>query len=450
MSLSAWFKHKVQTRKVKQVTDVARIEQAREQAEALRIKRDVPHRVEYFHQIDDPHSHLAAQCLSALQLRYNISLTVYLVTSKSNGQPRTPPDFEKRDSLLVAPYYDLEFAPVEEAPEADLVELAMSIAVAADPKKQAALLVGLGDALWQSDAYRLEELASEHGKAELQQVAEALQKGDKRRRDLGFDGSATFYYEGEHYHHIDRLYHLENRLTGLNARRSAGRKLVTPRPVLRVDRLSEEQGLVLEAYLALNSPECAVAFARLQRIVRDSGIELMCFPVRSTQYSGPSVESEYERHRLLDLAREAHALGVSRAAAASIPAPKVLETALMLWHWTRAQGKEQDFLAAYYNAVFFDGIDFQKGSRWKSLVKGLGLSWESAAVELKNKSSQATDAERKYQQVLTESGFIDFPLLRLRGDDGVIDIETVGHDRLWLVAKRINNYNLYGSNSFGF
>ena len=48
-------------------------------AEGVRFLRGQPHRVHYFHHVDDPYSHLAAQYLEALLDRYDIELDVHLV-----------------------------------------------------------------------------------------------------------------------------------------------------------------------------------------------------------------------------------------------------------------------------------------------------------------------------------------------------------------------------------
>jgi hypothetical protein len=46
----------------------------RQDAEATRIAAGAPHRIEYFHQYDDPYSQLAEQVLATLEDRYAIEL----------------------------------------------------------------------------------------------------------------------------------------------------------------------------------------------------------------------------------------------------------------------------------------------------------------------------------------------------------------------------------------
>eukprot|EP01039_Chlorochromonas_danica_P014309 gene14309-16693_t len=60
-------------------TSEARLLSARRRAEAQRRKRGEAHRIDYFHQIDDPYSHLAAQAMLQLLARYEVKIRVHLV-----------------------------------------------------------------------------------------------------------------------------------------------------------------------------------------------------------------------------------------------------------------------------------------------------------------------------------------------------------------------------------
>lgn len=448
MFISAWIKRQRRARVLKKATDMAALESARERAEEARFNRGAPHVVEYFHQMNDPHSYLAAQCLLTLQKRYDIELQVHLVSAEPAAYERLPARFTGEDALLIAPFYDLQFAPVEGAPARDLTQQAMAIITSAHPSERVEALDAVCEMLWSSAASELDSMALKYGQATEQETREFVEQGDARRREIGAINSGAFYYEGEWYSHIDRLYHLENRLTGLGARRILGRKLVTPKPVLRADRLSDDTELSLEVFLTLDSPECAIALARLQRLVHDSGVRLRLKILRCTDHSGVSIENQADLHRLQDLTREAHALGVSRAAASKIPSPDQLEQALLLWYWAKSQGKEFAFLSAYYNAMFFDGESLASVGQWQALIAQLGLPTAVVGGVLKAGAEGAFDVEAKNREAVAQSGFGRFPLLRLLGVDGHVNIETVGHDRLWLVAQRMNHCNRFNDGGF--
>ena len=74
------------------------------------MKENLPHRVEYFHYVDDPYSHLAAQILQAFVARYNIELSCYLV-SEPPGDNAPELDMlmklSRYDAHQIADYYGL-------------------------------------------------------------------------------------------------------------------------------------------------------------------------------------------------------------------------------------------------------------------------------------------------------------------------------------------------------
>jgi len=93
-------------------------------AEARRRLARAPHRVLWFHQVDDPYSHLGAQVLAPLLERYAIELVPRLVGA--------PPDdaapererlvaFARKDAADVAPFYGLSFPRDAAQPAPDAV-----------------------------------------------------------------------------------------------------------------------------------------------------------------------------------------------------------------------------------------------------------------------------------------------------------------------------------------
>src|SRR5262249_61327495 len=84
------------------------------EVEAVRRKlRGHKPQVLYFHQVDDPYSHLTAQVLTALLERYDVDIVPYLVPPPSHG---AAPEGEKlaayscNDAALLAAVHGLSFA----------------------------------------------------------------------------------------------------------------------------------------------------------------------------------------------------------------------------------------------------------------------------------------------------------------------------------------------------
>ena len=76
---------------ISRVVSINRLEKKRIKAENHRQANNQPHVVDYFHQVDDGYSHLAAQALRALVDRYNIELACHLVSGPV-GENAPEPD----------------------------------------------------------------------------------------------------------------------------------------------------------------------------------------------------------------------------------------------------------------------------------------------------------------------------------------------------------------------
>ncbi|HAJ31665.1 MAG TPA: 2-hydroxychromene-2-carboxylate isomerase, partial [Gammaproteobacteria bacterium] len=70
-----WLMSKVMGR----VASTGHINKNRRQFEAQRVAQKQPHTVEYFHQLDDPYSHLMAQVLAQFAERYDVEVVPRLI-----------------------------------------------------------------------------------------------------------------------------------------------------------------------------------------------------------------------------------------------------------------------------------------------------------------------------------------------------------------------------------
>src|SRR5258705_9370963 len=77
-----------------------------------RRARLAPRRIHYFHQVDDPYSHLAGQLLPPLVARYDVELVPHLVDPPSDAaapERERLATFARRDAADVARGYRLAF-----------------------------------------------------------------------------------------------------------------------------------------------------------------------------------------------------------------------------------------------------------------------------------------------------------------------------------------------------
>jgi hypothetical protein len=167
----------------------------RRQAELRRRLARAPHQVLWFHQVDDPYSHLGAQVLERFTAHWEVVLVPILVGPPAD---EAAPDrarleaFARKDAADVAPGYGLTFPSRAPPPAPDLALHATRILAGATPAQFSTLAPRVGDALWHGDRERLEALAREFAPRTEAAARDAVAAGTERRRQLGHDLSGMF------------------------------------------------------------------------------------------------------------------------------------------------------------------------------------------------------------------------------------------------------------------
>jgi 2-hydroxychromene-2-carboxylate isomerase len=400
-----------------------------------------PHRVLYFHQLDDPYSQLVAQVLVPFAERYQVELVPMLVGA--------PPDaaapererlvaFSRRDAADIAPHYGLEFRDPGAQPESGLLDLAGRIlAGALEAAVFASLAPRVGQALWSGDADALEALAREHPPVDESGARDAIAAGNERRGRLGHYLGATFFYGGEWYWGIDRLHYLEQRLAGLGLRRAgASDALALARAQESVSEpASAGSALTLEFFASLRSPYTAIAFSRVYDLARRTGVELVLRPVLPMVMRGLPVPREKRLYIVLDTKREADRAGVAFGRVCD-PVGRPVERAYSLFPWAREQGRAEEYLHGFAHAAFAEGIDLNTDEGLRHVVESAGLRWSEALEHLDDDGWR--DEIEANRQALLEMGLWGVPSFRLCGPPGAPDFCTWGQDRLWRIEQEIH------------
>jgi 2-hydroxychromene-2-carboxylate isomerase len=414
-------------------------------AEGRRRLGGEPHRLRYFHQADDPYSHLAAQALGPLLARYDVALTPYLVGPPSDA---AAPDrarlesFSRKDAADVAPAYGLGFPRHAERPGDEDVLLAQRILAASIADGRFVEVVArVGAALWAPPAEAsglLAEIAAEKGTAECAAAREALETGAAERRRLGHYLGATFHYGGEWYWGVDRMHHLERRLIGLGARHPlSGLELVAPRPDPGGDPpVSDREPLALEFFLSLRSPYTYIAMERVFWLARRLPVTLVLRPVLPMVMRGLPVPREKQLYIVLDTKREAEDAGVLFGRVCD-PVGRPVERAFSLFRWSRERGHAGEMLLSFARAAFGEGVDTGTDAALRRVVERAGLAWGEARAHLDRDDGWRAELEAN-RQALLELGLWGVPSFCLRGPLGQALFSTWGQDRLWLVETEIH------------
>jgi 2-hydroxychromene-2-carboxylate isomerase len=159
--------------------------------------------IEYFHQADDPYSHLAAQVLAPLAQRYGVEVRPWLVPPPDDSaapERARLTAYARRDAPRLAAAYGLRFPDHAAPPAADAVRLAQrAIAAALTAPDFAARTVAVGEALWAGDTAGLAASAPVAADA-----TDVLAEGEARRRELGHYLGAMFHFDGEWFWGVSR------------------------------------------------------------------------------------------------------------------------------------------------------------------------------------------------------------------------------------------------------
>jgi len=415
------------------ITGEARQTAVRARAERRRRKAGAPHRIEYFHQIDDPYSHLAAQALCRVRDRYDVAIRPFLV-----GEPAdwAAPERERliayarQDAARLASRAGLEYVDPGAQPGGEqIAAAAASLAARLDGVDALDAAVAIGRSLWAG-----EPLAPHVGPGAS--AAAAIAAGTRRRQSLGHFMSGMMHYGGEWYWGIDRLHYLEARLVELGARRAGApdRPIYVdfprPWPTEGAGMARLAPPLQMHFYLSFRSPYTAIVVDRAKALADAYGAELVLRFVLPMVMRGLPVPRMKGYYFAMDSAREARRAGAPFGRIAD-PVGKPVERGYSLLPWARAEGRGYEYCRAFLHGTWGEGLDAGSDAGLRRIVEAAGLSWPAARSLIGNDDWRA-EAEANRVEMF-ELGLWGVPCFR------VGEVATWGQDRLWVIAEELQS-----------
>lgn len=431
-----WLRRIMSKRVLGRQADPAVLQARRRKAEARRRRRGAPHVVDYFHQLDDPYSHLSAQVLATFAARYDIVLRLHLIRASGGA---SQPELEKlavwarRDAELIAPYLGLSFPKhAGTVPEADDQGLAGRALAAAEGDSGVESIAAVSEALWSGNGGVLAGLA-EKG-ASVDELNAALDGGSALLAEKKHYSGAMFHYGGEWYWGVDRLHHLEQRLRALGACKEPDAPVIVPRPEIDVSGIDASR-LRLDFYPSLNSPYTAIVYDRTIALKDACGIEFHHKPVLPMVMRGVPAPGPKAQYIVFDTKREGDAAGVPFGNLI-MPIGTPTRRAYALLPWAMSQGKDEALMSSLLRHAFALGVGLHKDAGMRKAVEAAGLDWAEAQKVIGSDDWKAM-VERNQDEMVDGLGLWGVPSFRLSGPDGQPDLAVWGQDRLWLVAAEI-------------
>ena len=414
---------------IRRFSSADELERLRNKARARRKKQNTPSTVHYFHQVDDPYSHLAVQKLDALKTRYNLKFEPHLVTKpekKFQGDASHFDTWALRDAINVAHHYATDLSPASTAPDSATVGWANhQLAPLLSSTEFAQTAIEVGTALWttrQSD-----------NSAKSQAATSALANGNAMRTKLGHYQGAMFYFEGEWFWGVDRIRLLELRLADEGFDTQSG-PLCVPEPTPEPFKPRAASDIMLEYFPSLRSPYTAIGHQRVLDVVKESGVSLKVRPVMPMLMRGIPAPQAKQRYIITDAAREGRAHGSPMGRVVD-PFGEPVKQAFALYPGAEALGKGMEFVTAYLRAAWVDGSDITKANVLQQVVERAGLNWQET-----RDASEQHDWEAVLQtnlNALTADNLWGVPSFRVSGGTGEQSYACWGQDRIWRVASEI-------------
>lgn len=411
------------------MTSEKTLKKRRASAEKKRKASGAPHIVHYFHQIDDPYSHLMVQILAELQSRYEIVIEPHIVTPPAEN---AAPDRDRLishsriDAERLAAKAGLSFRDAGHQPSDTQIEAASRLMAAAIRSGNfISDAPAISTSVWApGEALPNPEMASNSD------TITAFQAGDAKRDELGHYLGATLHYGGEWYWGIDRLTHLEERLNELGAaKNSTELSPIYSQPVETLENCPQvPEGTVIDAFLSYRSPYSAIVAERIFDLARAYGAEVNIAFVLPMVMRGMVISPHKRKYIPLDAAREARRLGIPFGKIFD-PVGKPVERAYSILPWAIEQGKGEAYTRAFMRLVWSEAVDPGSNSGLKKIVEAAGLNWAEA------KSLIGTDGWKPIaeanRQTLLEMGQWGVPSFRLGA------VNTWGNDRLWVIEDEL-------------
>ena len=386
-------------------------------------------RVYYFHQVDDPYSHLAVQKLNALRAKYSLAFVVHLAKPPEDpfkGDATRFNSWAKRDAELIAPFFDTEFSPTAD-PDDDAIAMANGRLVRVLKREEfAEVAIQTGEALWQGS---IEKGAASSSGAQLNM-------GTQMRKRLGHYNGGMFYFEGEWFWSVDRLHLLEQRLQDEGY--GAG-DFVCPLPVINEAQVQHPESaapvdasaILLEYFPSLRSPYTAIGHQRVLDLVKSTGVKFQMRPVMPMMMRGVPAPFAKQQYIISDAAREARYYGVKFGPMAD-PFGEPVKRAFAAFYAAEKVGCGLAFVTEYLKATFAEGLPIWEESGLHEVCRR--AEFDPSLIDY--------DADWQSQledniNAMNQAGLWGVPSFRVSGGNDKTPMSCWGQDRIWRVEAEI-------------
>ena len=373
-----------------------------------RLARRGRRRLRFFHQVDDPYSHLLLQMLPKLVGAVPLSLETIVVPPPQEDHDLRAA-YSLKDATELAARHGLVFEHGGELPDPDSVARANAVLLrgAVDLGRAA----DVGAALWRGDA--IDDVDTSSVAAQLADNMGVLERA-------GHYQGGMLKYEGEWYWGPDRLHYLEARLRDEGLEVAPCLPEATPAEPTSAD--------VLEMFYSFRSPYSYIAIDRVRAMCGKHDVALQLRPVLPMVMRGLKVPLRKRLYIARDVAREARRLGVPFGKLCD-PLGIGIEHCMAIFGYAEREGKAAAFASSVGRGAWAEALDIANEEDLATLVRRAGLDWAVAKKRLGDYGWKAMADDNR--ELLLSLGMWGVPSFRFG------DYVIWGNDRLDRLEERM-------------
>ncbi len=403
-----------------------------------RVTGESPTRLDFYFEIADAWSYLAAQIADRLVKAYGVELAVHTITPPASDVAPLGTIRQKhsvRDAINLADYWDLDFPGKKEADSGIVREVGTALIRERPAAEQLAAILELGAAMWVIDRKKVAAIVGKYGADSYMAVPPILNEAYAALRKAGHYQGGMFHFGGEWYS-IDRFPALETALAAALGKPVATVvKLRAKREPRTLDDGNPKSGaLRCEMWFSFRSPYSYLALEQIEGVLAGSGLALLLRPVMPLATRGMAVPSVMRLYIVRDAKREADRLGIPFGEICDPLGTGVDHCiALMLWAEQRSPAAALAFAKSAMRGIWAEARDMAEYVDLKVVVERAGLPWEEARAALANTEAAAKSAALNAKD-LEVYGLWGVPSFRIG------ELVVWGQDRLPLMADRLRRH----------
>jgi 2-hydroxychromene-2-carboxylate isomerase len=409
---------------------------ARRAVQTIRSKvTSAPRRLDFYFEIADPWSYLAAQAAQRLVAAYGVELAVHIITPPASDVTPAPDLREKhavRDAQTIAEYWNLDFPGKKEADPGAVRDIGTSLVRERPAAEQLRCALEMATALWNNDKKQLAKLLGVWGADAHGSVGPILYSNYAELRKAGHYMGAMFQYDGEWYWGIDRLIHLEAALARDAAKNVVG--VVEPRAESeRGARPLSDKDLSCELWYSFRSPYSYLALEQIEDVLAPFGVPLALRPILPMVNRGAQLPAVKKLYIVRDAKREADRHGIPFGDICD-PLGVGIDHLLAVAYFADQRGRALEFARSAMRGIWSEARDMAEYVDLRYVTERAGLPWNEVKDALAD--PEALKWAKGNAADLGVIGLWGVPSFRIG------DFVAWGQDRLPLLTDRLRRHRL--------